>query len=65
MRKEHYERGRWYGRRNARYARLLGRMPFVCISVAEVRAWSRANSHRDTSQSHRAYWLGYARGLTA
>lgn len=60
-----YERGRWFGRRDARYAQLFGRMPFVCIGVEQVRAWSRARAHQDESRAHRAYWLGYARGLSA
>lgn len=59
-----YRRGGWYGRRDARYARLFGGLPFVGMSVAEVRRWSRANSHKKSCRSHRAYWLGYARGLT-
>jgi hypothetical protein len=64
MANEDYERGHWYGRRDGRYARLFGRMPFVCIGVVEVRAWSWAYSHKDERREHRAYWLGYARGLT-
>jgi hypothetical protein len=60
-----YELGYRFGRRDGRYARLFGRVPFVGMSLPEVRRWSRANSHKIPSRSHRAYWLGYARGLSA
>ena len=59
-----YEFGYWFGRRDGRYARLFGSVPFVGMAVADVRQWSRANSHKNTRRSDRAYWLGYARGLT-
>jgi hypothetical protein len=60
-----YGRGYRFGRRDARYARLFGHVPFVCLNVAEVRRWSVANAHRKDDLAHRAYWLGYARGLSA
>jgi hypothetical protein len=62
---EAYANGHRYGRRDGRYARMVGRMPFVGVSTVEARTFSRANSHAETSRTHRAYWLGYARGLTA
>jgi hypothetical protein len=60
-----YRQGYRFGRRDGRYAQLFGSVPFVGTSVEDVRRWARANSHKTDGRADRAYWLGYARGLTA
>lgn len=65
MENPQYRQGYRFGRRrDGRYARLFGRVPFVGMSVEDVRRWAWANSHKTDCRAHRAYWLGYARGLS-
>lgn len=60
-----YASGYRFGRRDGRYARLFGSVPYASLGAGEVRRRARANAHRKPARVHRAYWLGYARGLSA